>query len=160
MSQHKYIILYHLWGYRCHCLQPHPTRYLAATSCSRVKAAMDLLIYRRFLIRRWLEFRCQAKFLTFAKLPTYYCLSVILLLWVKEWSLEITFFVSVVQITQCQFQKLYCTTMTKLIDARDDWIVFFTTQSYPVFKKWQSYPILVVVQIVLSVSENYPKVCL
>jgi len=37
-------------------------------------------------------------------------------------------------VTRCRLQKLYCTTMTKLRDARDDWIVVFHYQSYPVLK--------------------------
>jgi len=40
-------------------------------------------------------------------------------------------------VTKCRSQKLHCTTMTKLIDARDDLIVFFY---YPILSccwKWQ-----------------------
>ena len=44
---------------------------------------------------------------------------------------------------------------------RDDQIVFFTIRSYPVFGKMISVsdPNPVLVEIILSVSENYPKVC-
>ena len=43
-------------------------------------------------------FRCQTKFLTFAKFPTQYCCSAIFLLRIKEYSLAITFLKRVVSI--------------------------------------------------------------
>jgi len=57
---------------------------------------------------------------------------------------------------------MYCTTMAKLIDARDDWIVVFSLPNPILLLKndIRFLPILVVVQIVLTVSESYPKVCL
>jgi len=52
--------------------------------------------------------------------------------------------------------------MAKLIDARDDWIVVFSLPNPILLLKndIRFLPILVVVQIVLTVSESYPKVCL
>jgi len=72
------------WG-RGNC----PIAPLATRLATKVKEKC-LRIRARFFTNFFLRIWCQAKFLT------YYCLSAILLLWVKEWSLVFTFLMCLV----------------------------------------------------------------